>query len=62
MFIINKTDSIKDIDKLIKKFTKSKIRKLFKLKKLKIKKLYKFQNCQKIRIYLNLMLNIKPLT
>ena len=48
VFIANKVDGIKNSNKLIEKFVKLKIRKLFKSKKLKSKKLSKSQNLAKL--------------
>ena len=49
MLIANKVNSIENSDKLIKKFIKPKIGKLFKLKNLKGKKLLKSRNLAKSR-------------
>ena len=56
IFTVNEINNIKNSDKLIKKFIKPKIRKLFKSGKLKSKKLAKFKKLSKVEIHLILIL------
>ena len=52
MLVANKIDSIKDDNKFIKKFIKSKAKKLFKLKKLsKSKKLSKLKKLKSEKLF-----------